>query len=72
MIDETVAISFENWNRNDEWLNTWTQVTDIRVWEPYQLFLPQLTGGSVNVQAAAPEETPVLHNNSSAFAASMR
>ncbi len=72
IIDETVAISIENWNRNDGWLNTWTQVTDIRVWEPYQLFLPQLTGGGVNSQTAASEETPVLHNGSSSSTASIR
>ncbi len=61
MIDESIDISIENWNRNDGWLNTWTQVTDIRVWEPYQLFLPQLTGGGVPL-AAATVETPVLHS----------
>ncbi len=46
MIDETISISIENWNRNDHWFNTWTQVTDIRIWEPYHTYLPQVIGGS--------------------------
>jgi len=45
MVDETIGISIENWNRNDGWFNTWSQVTDVRLWEPYQVFLPQITGG---------------------------
>ena len=52
MIDEMITISIENWNRNDHYLNTWTQVTDIRVWEPYRLFLPNLTGGSQTAELA--------------------
>jgi hypothetical protein len=52
MIDEIVTISIENWNRNDNWLNTWTQVTDIRLWEPHQLFLPNLASGRAAVTTA--------------------
>ncbi len=59
MIDEAVTISIENWNRNDNWLNTWTQVTDIRLWEPYQVFLPQITAGGA-AAASVDEETPSL------------
>jgi hypothetical protein len=47
-----ITISIENWNRNEHYLNTWTQVTDIRVWEPYRLFLPNLTGGSQTAELA--------------------
>ena len=65
MIDETVAISIQNWNRNDNWLNTWSQVTDIRVWEPYQLFLPSLTGGGMTAAALNQDEMQVLRNQQS-------
>ncbi|HEY80000.1 MAG TPA: fibronectin type III domain-containing protein [Anaerolineae bacterium] len=53
MIDETISISIENWNRNDGWFNTWTQVTDVRLWEPYQVFLPQIARGN---RASAAQE----------------
>ncbi len=57
MIDEAVIISIENWNRNDNWLNTWTQVTDIRLWEPYQVFLPQLTASGAAAASVDEEMT---------------
>jgi hypothetical protein len=72
MIDETVAISIQNWNRNDNWLNTWSQVTDIRVWEPYQLFLPSLTGGGMTAAALNQDEMQVLRNQQSSFTVKSR
>jgi hypothetical protein len=72
MIDETVAISIQNWNRNDNWLNTWSQVTDIRVWEPYQLFLPSLTGGDMTAAALNQDEMQVLRNQQSSFTVKSR
>ena len=65
LIDEMIAISFENWNRNDNYLNTWTQVTDIRVWEPYQVFLPQLMGGSEEPVGPDEADVQLLHSLSS-------
>jgi len=64
LIDETIAISIENWNRNDNWFNTWTQVTDIRVWEPYQLFLPQISSGAAATTATPQALTPTLRSRS--------
>ena len=55
MIDEYIGISIENWNRNDGWFNTWTQVTDVRVWEPYRVFLPQIAGGSAPPTPLSPD-----------------
>ncbi len=61
MIDETIGISIENWNRNDGWFNTWSQVTDVRVWEPYQVFLPQIAGGG-GVSAAQKEDVEAFRS----------
>lgn len=54
----TATITIENWNRVDGYLNTWSQVSDVRIWEPLppylpnQIYLPQLAG-SENVSAAS-------------------
>ena len=61
MTDETIGISIQNWNRNDGWFNTWTQVTDVRVWEPYQVYLPQITGG-VSTPTATKEDIEQFRN----------
>ncbi|NOX60325.1 MAG: hypothetical protein GXP42_00015 [Chloroflexi bacterium] len=55
---ENLTISIENWNREDGRLNTWSLVTDVRLWEPYQLFLPQVVGGgssSSSLEGVKPE-----------------
>ena len=61
MIDENIAISIQNWNRNDGWFNTWSQVTDVRLWEPYQQFLPSVITGP----AATPPLQPSSQNPTS-------
>ncbi len=52
---QTVTLSIENWNRVDGRLNTWSHVTDVRLWEPYQVFLPTVRGSL----PVAPTATPV-------------
>jgi hypothetical protein len=45
-----MTISIQSWNRVDGRYNTWTQITDVRLWEPYQIYLP-LAVGSVSASA---------------------
>ena len=63
---ETATLSIENWNRIDGRLNTWSWVTDIRMWEPYRVYLPQLrsSGSQVAAQAAEAAPTPSLSPDS--------
>ncbi len=46
-----MTISIQNWNRVEGTFNTWTQITDVRLWEPYQIYLP-LAVGSGQMTAA--------------------
>lgn len=55
---ETATLSIDNWNRIDGRLNTWSWVTDIRMWEPYRVYLPQLSGSGSPVGAQAAEAAP--------------
>ena len=45
-LGETITIRIQNWNRVDGRLNTWSHVTDVRLWDPYRLYLPALQGGA--------------------------
>ncbi len=60
---ETATLSIENWNRIDGRLNTWSWVTDIRLWEPDRVYLPALTTpgspGAVQAAEVEPTSTPV-------------
>lgn len=51
---QTATLSIENWNRVDGRLNTWSHVTDVRLWEPYQVFMPAVRGSL----PAGPSATP--------------
>ncbi len=48
-----MAISIQSWNRVDGRYNTWTEVTDVRLWEPYRTYIPQVLGSG---QVAASEQ----------------
>jgi hypothetical protein len=53
-----MTISLQNWNRVDGRYNTWTQITDVRLWEPYLTYLPQVIGSgqvSATAQLAEPD-----------------
>ncbi|MCO6453643.1 MAG: fibronectin type III domain-containing protein [Caldilineales bacterium] len=56
---EVATVSIENWNRIDGRLNTWSQISDVRVWEPYRTYLPQITGGSAIAAQQQSAEPPV-------------
>lgn len=59
---QTITVRFENWNRNDQYYNTWTLVDDVRVrtWLPPKVRLPVLMDGFDGTQSAAsaPESVP--------------
>lgn len=56
--DELVTFRIENWNRQDGRLNTWSQVTDVRLWEPYHVYLPRIGGGGLEAQSLPPTSDP--------------
>ena len=56
-----MTVSIQNWNRIDGRYNTWTQITDVRLWEPYRTYLPQVIGSgqtSTSAQLAGPDLYP--------------
>ena len=53
-----MTISIQNWNRVDGRYNTWTEVSDVRLWEPYRTYLPQVIGSgqmAATAQLAEPD-----------------
>jgi hypothetical protein len=54
----TVTLSIANWNRNDNFLNTWSFVDQVQVRDPLRSFLPLLGRGNA-VGAASVEHAPV-------------
>jgi len=54
-----MTISIQDWNRVDGRYNTWTEVTDVRLWEPYRTYIPQVFGSgqlSGSKQLTNPEQ----------------
>ncbi len=65
---ERITIRMESWNRVDGRLNTWSSVTDVRLWDPYRQYLPQLIGGNstqtTQVSQPRPLDDPRTHSPS--------
>ena len=60
-----MTISIQNWNRVDGRYNTWTEVTDVRLWEPYRTYIPQVLGsGQISTSQQPTEPNQGAHRSS--------